>query len=142
MSRIFFFILLPVLVIFPQIAFADIDVQISGNGPGSKSEVSIESNVKSSTTNSQNSTGKVDIRIETNGEVKEYHGEGNTSIHIESSSGNNSVSIINNASGSGQQSASDSASVSAELKQETDGNFNIVEFIKNQFEILINIFSS
>ena len=138
--------LLPVLVslflLSPQQALASINVEVSGNGPGSKSEVSVESNIKSSTKNDK-STNRTDIRIENNGEVEEFHGEGNVNVKLESGNGNNSVSIQNISPGVDitESTFSSSASVSGETKEEEiEAGFNIVEFIKKQFNLLFNIF--
>lgn len=143
MKRLLPHILLLGLLIIPQIALADVNVQISGNGPGAKSEVSIENNINSKTTTTQKSTGKTDIRIETNGEVKEYHSEGNESVYLESGNGNNSVSIQTGGSvvDLTEITSSSSATASAEIKAEKENeSFNIVEFIKKQFDSVLNIF--
>ena len=133
-----FFALIP-----PNSVLANINVEVSGNGEDSESKVIINSNVKSTTTTSQKSTGKTDIRIETNGEVKEYHGEGDVNINLESSGGNNSVSIQTGGSvvDITESTPSSSASASGEIEDEkTDAGFNIVEFIKKQFDSILNIF--
>jgi hypothetical protein len=64
-----------------------------------ESHTSGSSNVKVnqsvSATSSSNQTGSTDIRIETNGKVKEYHGTGNQNVTISSEDGTNTASVIN-----------------------------------------------
>lgn len=118
------------LLISPKSSFASITVDVLGNGEGSKSKVTVESNVKSSTTTNQNFKSTTDIRIETNGEVKEYHGN-DESIHIESGDGNNSVSIKNDV-------PDKDSSASADMDKE----FNLLEFIKQQLDSIFTFFKS
>lgn len=67
------------------------------------SHASVNVNVNSNTSSNQTSTNRIDnnthIRINTNGEVKEYNGsDGN--VEIKSSDGKTSVSVKNNEGGS------------------------------------------
>lgn len=145
MGRVLAIVVL-LLLVSPRLVLASVNVDISGNAEGSKSKVIVESNVKSSTTTSQNSTNRTDIRIETNGEVKEYHGSGE-SVHIESGDGNNSVSVRNDSSDDENENknASASASVSEqidEMQETLDKEFNLLEFIKEQIDSIFTFFKS
>lgn len=92
---------LPILISFLVISkpvSANTSVNVSNNG--SNSQVKINNVINSSNSTSTNTSNTTtDIRIETNGEVKEYHGTGNQNINIESSDGKNSVKINNNING-------------------------------------------
>jgi hypothetical protein len=90
---------LPIIFCFlllPKSTYANVNVNISNNSSGSNSQVNIKNEVNSTTnTGSNTSNTKTDIRIETNGEVKEYHSTGNENIKIESGDSKNSVKINN-----------------------------------------------
>ena len=63
------------------------------------------------------------------------------SVYIESGDSNNSVSINNGSAVEiKEKNSSSSASISAEIKEETVSNFSLVEFIKKQFDSILNIF--
>jgi hypothetical protein len=69
----------------------------------SYSQINIINDINSSTNTGNNSSNSTtDIRIETNGEVKEYHGTGNQNVTLES--GNNSVKVINKTDSNSQSS--------------------------------------
>lgn len=89
-------LLLLFLIASPVSAASDVRVNISDNLEGSTNKVQIDSNTggvkQSSSNNYSNSTS---IKINQNGEVKEYNGsDGN--INIQSSDGKTSVSVKNN----------------------------------------------
>lgn len=84
------------LLLCPLPVQANTDVVVSNNGAGSRSEVNIKNEVNTTTsTSTNNSDVKTDIRIETNGEVKEYHSTGDDDVTVESSNGNNRVQVTN-----------------------------------------------
>ena len=99
--------------LIPSPAFANTDIDVSGNGSGSHSSVTV-SNTASSGSN------HTDIKMETNGEVKEYHGDG-TNIHLESGSGQNSVNITNFPQPTSHSTNSDT-SILNEVNIETNGS--------------------
>src|SRR5690606_13071194 len=92
-------LLLLFLILFlaaPVNAASDIKVNITDNLEGSTNKVQIKSNtgnIKQSSSNNYSNT--TSIKINQNGEVKEYNGsDGN--INIQSSDGKTSVSVQNN----------------------------------------------
>lgn len=134
-------IIITLFLLVPTQVSASINVEITGNGPGSTSEVITQNNVNSKTTSIQKSAGKTDIRIETNGEVKEYHGEGNTNVILESGDGNNSVSIKSNGTMTDLKQNISSPSAVPEIKEDKNGSsFDPIEFIKKQFDLIVKIF--
>jgi len=153
-----FFIL---LLLIPQIAQANVNVNISDNKEGSKSNVSVNSNTSGSSSNTNNSgSNTTNIRIETNGEVKEYYGTGDEAINIQSSNGNNSVTVnpgnpsakpsqnsntsINTNITTNVTSGNSNASPSAEINVSENNEkheFALIEFLKKEFESLLKLFS-
>ena len=86
----------------------------------SNSSVSVISNTQSSTY----------VRIETNGEVKAYRGEGDQNIHLESGDGKKVVTPT----------ASPSATPAAQPLLKTDTQFNIFDFFREKFKIFSELF--
>lgn len=148
------------LFINPREVFGSVDVTISGNGESSSSRVSIKNNVSNSTKGEDSSDSSVDIRIETDGEVKEFHGKGNQDIKLESGNGKNSVSIFNNSSGSQTSSSnsfSSNTSVSTKVNKEESSSSptpnsskstqkkeednSLFDFIKREIELIFSLFS-
>lgn len=134
------------MLIYPSLARASVNVDISGNEGGSKSEVNIQNSVNTSTNNKDSNTTQTDIVIKTNGEVKEYHGtDGN--VKIQSGNGNNSVSIINDSgtkdsSPSASPSASASATPSESPKPEAENEpLNLFDIIKKEISNFLKIFA-
>jgi len=82
----------------PPSVFAETNVNVSGNGEGSHTSVSVTNNVNSTSNSTTTSNSKTHVRIETNGEVKEYNSENGGSVHIESDDGTAKVNINNNGS--------------------------------------------
>lgn len=89
------FILTLVILTLPlKIASAETKIEIYGNT--GNNEVSVNSNTSSSYKSSNNTDSSTHIKINSNGEVKEYNGR-DGSVHIQSSDGKTSVSVNNNA---------------------------------------------
>lgn len=61
-------------------------------------QVKLESHVESNSSSMNSSNTTTDIRIESNGEVKEYHSEDGGSVSLESSDGSVKVNVNNNGS--------------------------------------------
>lgn len=103
----------------------------------SKSSVYVESNVESYSNNQTNSKTKTDIRIESNGEIKEYHSEDGGNVTIESSDGKAKVNINNqvNSQSTNSQSSSSSIKTDINVSNERKANEKIKEVKKIRFEI-------
>lgn len=148
------YVLLTLLMLFvARTAQASTNIEISGNSEGSTSNVSVSSNTSSSNNSSNTSESKTDIRVETNGEVKEYHGTGNNNVTVESSNGQNKVTVTNQAnisnhspspspspSHTASTSASPSASPNIESLFKDDSEWNFFEYMKQKFAELFKIF--
>lgn len=67
---------------------ASVNVDISNNAAGSSNRV----NVNSTT---QNANSKTDVRVETNGEVKEFHTQGDEDVNYQSDDGSVKVNVNN-----------------------------------------------
>lgn len=91
------------------------DINVSSNGDNARSHVSVDStsniNVNGESTNGESCTK---IRIEENGEVKEYESCDGGSVNLESGSGNARVNIHNNSTGSNSASPRPAASSTPE----------------------------
>lgn len=140
-------LLLLTLLILPKSVSASVDVQIYGNENGSDSNVTVKSNTSGSTQNSNNSSNTTDIRIETNGEIKEYHGTGDQNIKVESGNGSNSVSVNNKATSNPSSSpiaSSSSQASSAPTSAPTPDSENkaktFLEMIKKEIQSFLNLF--
>lgn len=81
MLKLFFFLVFTLLLI-PTSASADV-------------KVNVDSDYSSNQSSSKTFKNETDIRLESNGEVKEYHGS-DGDVHIESSDGKSSVTVNNN----------------------------------------------
>lgn len=155
MPKAGFFLLL--LLLLPTSALAQVKVEILNNLEGSNNSVKV---------NSGSVNNQTDIRINNNGEVKEYHGEGGN-IELKSSDGKSSVSVnTTGAANNSQKSTSNvtsktnitvnsntsDASASSTPEATVAGIFNdnsenqneksgLLEYIKKQFQELLNLFS-
>ena len=101
----FFFLIIFAAFLFPKSSIASTastNVSISNNAEGSNNNVNVVNEVNTSVNTGGGGESRTDIRIETNGEVKEYHGTGDEDVTIESGNGNNSVRVTNK---SGSQSS-------------------------------------
>lgn len=85
MPKVFYFFLLILVLAAASPVSAKVEVNISSNGGGSKSNVDVKSNY----------SNQIDIVLETNGVKKEYHGS-DPNVSISSDDGNNSVTINGN----------------------------------------------
>lgn len=95
MKKAGFLITIPLLLLSAHKAFAnESSVHITSEGNAS---ATVEVNNSFNSTNSTNSTNttKTNIRIESNGEVKEYNSDSGEDVVIESSDGNSKVRINN-----------------------------------------------
>lgn len=95
------------------------------NVDSASSSVNIKNSVNTSNSTSSTSNCKTEVRIESNGEVKEYKSENCESVNMESSDGNSKV-IINNNSNSNTQTTTPkptkqpSPTISGEIQEEID----------------------
>lgn len=78
-------LLIPLMVSTPVFSSSETDIDINTNGSNSYSNVSVTNNAKTQT----------DIRIETNGEVQEYHSDTGEDVTITSKDGQSVVSVNN-----------------------------------------------
>ncbi len=145
------------LLLFPATALAEVKVEILNNMEGSNNSVKV---------NSESVRNQTDITINNNGEVKEYHGEGGN-IELKSSDGKSSVSV--NTTGAGQNTQKSTSSVKSTTNITINSNTNdsspsaasvatvagvfkddsqkennkpgLLEYLKRQFEELLNLFS-
>jgi hypothetical protein len=74
---------------------ATVSVDVSNNAAGSNNQVNINSN-------SQNTNSKTDVKVETNGEVKEFHTQGDEDVNYQSDDGSVKVNVNNSTSSSYQ----------------------------------------
>lgn len=163
-------ILFLTLLVLPTVAFADVKVEISNNLEGSDNNVKVNSNTSSNNGSSGSMDNQTSIRINNNGEVKEYKGNG-SNVELKSSDGKSSVSVNTNGAGNNttqsnakinnktnitvNSSTSDSeaspssspeATVAGVMIENTDEDKvvdrpGLLEYIKRQFKQLFNLFS-
>lgn len=126
-----------VLLTLPKLTQAanEIKIDISNNGEGSNNSVSVNSSSSFSSSSQSSSNTQTDIRIESNGEVKEYHSNKPENIDIQSTDGKSKVTITNqtNSSTSPSPSPSETATPSAQVKAFTEGKFDLFEFLRQLF---------
>lgn len=96
------------MIASPARAATDIKVSISENIEGSSNRIEIDSNSENSKQASDSYEGSTSVKINQNGEVKEYKGSG-SNVDLKTSDGKSSVSIRNNQGDSPQDGASPSA---------------------------------
>ncbi len=156
-------VLLPVLaMIFPKMALANVSVNVSGNGPGATSNVSVNNSQSGSMLSQSSSNTTTNIRIENNGEVKEFRSEDDGNFHVESSDGTSKVDVTNqsnsasviknntdtvntdirvnvNSSGSSEASASSAPLETPDIIEIEKKQFDLMEFLRHEIE---NIFKS
>lgn len=103
------------MIASPVRAATDVKINISESIEGSSNKIDISSNSENSEQTSNSYEGSTSIRINQNGEVKEYKGSG-SNVDLKTSDGKSSVSIHNNQEGSPRNwpSASVAATESAE----------------------------
>src|SRR5438105_1447008 len=82
--------------LFAQQSYADTSVFISGNAEGSHSNVNVQNEIHSSTTQNSTSNTHTSVHIETNGNVQDYNSDNPDDVHIQSNDGNAKVNITNN----------------------------------------------
>lgn len=90
------------LLLSPKIAFAEVKVEISNNTGGSNNNVRVNS--------SNNVQSQTNIKINNNGEVKEYHGS-DEKVEMKTSDGKSSVTV--NTTGASNNSTNSSTSVNS-----------------------------
>jgi hypothetical protein len=109
-------------LLLPVTSFATTSVNISNNDNGSTNRVSIINGQNTSNSASVNqSQGTTDIKIESNGQVKEYHSSGNQDINVSSNDGKSSVSIQNQATPSPTTNTRSSINSSTSVTNEVNG---------------------
>lgn len=146
MSQMKYFIyagIISLLMVVVKNSYANTNVEIKGSGEGSSSHVSVSNSVHSSTSSQSTSQNRTDIRMETNGQVKEYHGNGNEDIQMNSDGGENSVSFTNktstpSASPTATASANATPSANSQIKRET--HFDLFEYLGEKFKLFMKIF--
>lgn len=84
------------LILFPSVASAKVNVEISNNLDDSRNSVNIKSNTGSNQESSNSVNSQTDIVINNNGEKKEYHGTGDGVIELKSEDGKSTVTVNNN----------------------------------------------
>lgn len=84
------------LLLLPTTALANsVNISVTGNEDGSSNSVKYNSNTSTNYQSSGTSKNETHIKINDNGEVKEYHGSGED-VHLQSSSGKTTVKVDNN----------------------------------------------
>jgi hypothetical protein len=73
-------------------------INVNTEANGGQASSTVHQTIQSNSTNTSSNTSRTDIHMETNGEVKDYHSEGDDDVTINSGNGNNSVSIQNKGS--------------------------------------------
>lgn len=159
-------ILLFTLLILPKNALAEVKVEISNNLDGSNNNVHVNSDTSSNNHYSGDVQSQTTIKINNNGEVKEYKGNGEN-VELKSSDGKSSVSVntngatnnpvqssakvnsktnitVNSNTSDASPSSTPEATVAGVTTQNTDENEDkpgLLEFIKRQFKELFTLFS-
>ncbi len=125
-------------------------VNISNNAEGSRSQVSVESHVESNSSSEVSSSTKTDIRIESNGEVKEYHSDKPEDISIQSDDGKVQVEVNTEDTTAAditepeeQQKAEEMKEQEQKVLEENKGFVSQIEqFIQKQVTAVQNFFTS
>lgn len=105
-----FLVLIPLIgLAFPTFAMAEVSVNIQND------------NNSSTTTQQSSSSVTTDVRIETNGEVKEFHTEGNEDVDWTSDDGKSSVKINSNTSSKSNVSQDSDTSVNTNVNATVKG---------------------
>ncbi|MDP2649374.1 MAG: hypothetical protein Q8P10_00865 [bacterium] len=141
---IFSFFLIFLFVNSKCLALVTTDVNITANGTNVKSNVSVQNNVNSQSSNEEKT--QTDIIINTNGNVKEYHSDKNESVNIQSEDGTVKINV-NNKSNTVDQKSSSAAKINSEKgkseQQRIDEKkFDFFKFFQQDFNFLKNLFSS
>lgn len=106
-----------ILLFLPSSASAKVNVEVSNNLDGSSNNVNINSDTSGTSYNTVNN--QTNIRINNNGEIKEYHGNGGN-IDIRSDDGKSSVSV--NTTGATNNSNNTNASVTSKTNVMINSN--------------------
>ena len=88
------------MLLSPSTAAADNSVNISNNGDGANSNISIHNEVNSNTQSNSTSETHTSVRIESNGSVKSYDSDKPENVDMQSDDGHTQVHISNSISGS------------------------------------------
>lgn len=83
------------LLVLPSSALAKVEVNILNNGEGSTNSVKVNSNTSSNQNSSNTFDNETRIKINSNGEEKEYYGSDGV-INMQSSDGKTTVNVNNN----------------------------------------------
>lgn len=149
MKKAGFFLPLTLLLVAPQAFANESSVHITSDGNASAT-VNVQNSFNSSNSNSNTVDSHTKIRIETDGEVKEYESNSGDDIVMESSDGSSKVTIKNNGTAGitvtpGEEIEEITAKTTEEVKKEIDEvekkqetlfekiKEAVVNFIKNLF---------
>lgn len=154
MKKYTLFALLPTLILAGK-AFADVNtnVNISSNGSNSSSRVTVNNNVNTSSNATSTTNSRTDIKIETNGNLQEYHSDKPGSISVQSDNGVSQVKINGatifpskssavgekNIQTSGAANITHEATKEAGMKKTSQQSF--FAFINKQIQIIKDFFS-
>jgi DNA-binding protein YbaB len=86
---------LAVAASLPTSALAATTVSVSNNGGNSSATVNVQNSFNSTSNSTNTTTSNTKVRIETNGEVKEYESSSGEDVHMESEDGTSKVNITN-----------------------------------------------
>ena len=75
---------LAVAASLPTSALAATTVSVSNNGGNSSATVNVQNSFNSTSNSTNTTTSNTKVRIETNGEVKEYESSSGEDVHMES----------------------------------------------------------
>ena len=112
----------------PTSAMAATTVNVSNNGGDTSANVNVQNSFNSSTTSTNTTTSHTKVRIETNGEVKEYESNNGGDVHMESSDGSSKVNITNK----GTVTKEEKEKIEMEKKEATEEAKKKVETVKEQ----------
>ena len=147
MKKAGIFIPLSLLFILAQDSFANqTSIKVDSKGNASAT-VNVQNSFNSTNQNTNQVESNTKIRIETDGEVKEYESSGNEDIHIESSNGNSSVIIKNNDQNYNSNETVKESRISEDMEivdeEENNNNLeNTEEEDKNFFEKIVGAITS
>lgn len=155
------FTLLFLILVLPKQVYAEIKVDISNNMDDSSNNVTINSDNGSNNKNSNSGSNQTNIRINNNGEIKEYKGN-DDKVEIRSEDGKSSVSVnttgvSNNStrtesnvstktnvvvnSDTNEASPSSSPTISSPLPKAESVKPGLLEFIKREIKQIFELFS-
>ncbi len=156
------FTLLLLILVLPKQTFAEIKVDISNNMEGSSNNVTVNSSNGSNKQNSNSGNTQTNIRINNNGEIKEYKGN-DGKVEIKSEDGKSSVSVnttgvsnnstqtqsnvstktnvVVNSDTNEEASPSSSPTLSSPLPEAESIKPGLLEFIKREIKQIFELFS-